>query len=166
MGEFHLDDPLLDRVWGVLEDAGTPVVLHAGSGPVGNGFTGPASTDARARRSTRGWRWCSRTWARRRWRTSWPWPRHYDNVRLDTTMVFTDFFPPYPRELLPRLADLGHKILLGTDFPTIPYPYAHQLEGLARLDLGDDWLRQVCWENGAALFGCRRRWQTSIGDVG
>jgi predicted TIM-barrel fold metal-dependent hydrolase len=68
-------------------------------------------------------------------------------------MVFTDFFPPYPRELLPRLADLGHKILLGTDFPTIPYAYAHQLEGLARLDLGDDWLRQVCWENGAALFG-------------
>ena len=28
-------------------------------------------------------------------------------------------------------------------FPTLPY---------ARLDLGDDWLRQVCWENGAALF--------------
>ena len=54
---------------------------------------------------------------------------------------------------LPRLADLGHKILLGTDFPTIPYPYAHQLESLARLELGDGWLRAVCWENGAALFG-------------
>ena len=36
VGEFHLDDPLLDAVWGTLADAGTPVVVHAGSGPVGN----------------------------------------------------------------------------------------------------------------------------------
>ena len=28
-----------------------------------------------------------------------------------------------------RLADLQPKVLLGSDFPTIPYPYAHQLEG-------------------------------------
>ena len=54
---------------------------------------------------------------------------------------------------MPRLVDLQHKVLLGTDFPTIPYPYAHQLEGLERLGLGDDWLRAVCWENGARLFG-------------
>ena len=47
-------------------------------------------------------------------------------------------------------------MLLGTDFPTIPYPYAHQLEGLARLDLGDDWLRAVCWDNGVGLFGLGR----------
>jgi predicted TIM-barrel fold metal-dependent hydrolase len=72
-------------------------------------------------------------------------------------MVFTDFFGmPYPDWLVPRLVDLQPKILLGTDFPTIPYPYVHQLEGLARLDLGDDWLRAVCWENGIALFGEQR----------
>ena len=78
-------------------------------------------------------------------------------MRLDTTMVFTDFFGRPTRDwLLPRLVDLQPKILLGTDFPTIPYPYAHQLEGLARLDLGDDWLRAVCWENGVGLFGAER----------
>jgi uncharacterized protein len=54
---------------------------------------------------------------------------------------------------VPRLADLQSKVLLGSDFPTIPYPYAHQLEALARLDLGDDWLRAVCWENGVEVFG-------------
>ena len=27
------------------------------------------------------------------------------------------------------------------------------LEGLARLGLGDDWLRAVCWENGVRLLG-------------
>jgi predicted TIM-barrel fold metal-dependent hydrolase len=72
-------------------------------------------------------------------------------------MAFTDFFEataPFPGDLLPRLRDLGlaGKVLLGSDFPTIPYPYAHQLEALARLDLGDDWLRAVCWSNARNLF--------------
>ena len=81
----------------------------------------------------------------------------YERVRLDTTMVFTDFFGvEYPDSLYPRLVDLQAKVLLGSDFPTIPYPYVHQLEGLARLDLGDDWLRAVCWENGVELFGLAR----------
>ena len=44
-------------------------------------------------------------------------------------------------------------MLLGSDFPNIPYPYAHQLEALERLDLGDDWLRAVCWDNAVRLFG-------------
>ncbi|GAA4379864.1 amidohydrolase family protein [Nocardioides caricicola] len=152
VGEFHVDDPLLDGVWGVLEDAGTPVVLHAGSGPVGNEFTGPASTERLLRRHPRlalvlahmGAPECAEFLAL---------AEQYDEVRLDTTMVFTDFFPAYPPDLVPRLRDVSHKILLGSDFPTIPYPYAHQFEGLARLDLGDDWLRAVCWENGARLFG-------------
>lgn len=156
VGEFHLDDPWLDGVWGQLEDAGTPVVVHAGSGPVGNEFTGPASTERLLRRHPRlrlvlahmGAPECAEFLAL---------AERYDEVRLDTTMVFTDFFPPYPDELVPRLRDLGlaGKILLGSDFPTIPYPYAHQLDGLARLDLGDDWLRAVCWESGRALFGVR-----------
>jgi predicted TIM-barrel fold metal-dependent hydrolase len=77
-------------------------------------------------------------------------------VHLDTTMAFTDFFEaaaPFPRDLLPRLADLGDRIVLGTDFPNIPYPYAHQLDSLDRLGLGDDWLRKVCWHNGRRLLG-------------
>ncbi|MBZ5737477.1 amidohydrolase family protein [Nocardioides mangrovi] len=154
VGEFHADDPLLDGVWGALEDAGTPIVVHAGSGPVGNEFTGPASTERLLRRFPRlrlviahmGAPECADFLAL---------AERYDEVRLDTTMVFTDFFPPYPDELVPRVRDLGlaGKVLLGSDFPTIPYPYAHQLEGLARLDLGDDWLRAVCWDNGHALLG-------------
>ena len=71
-------------------------------------------------------------------------------------MVFTDFFDveaPYPRALRERLLDLQPKVLLGSDFPTIPYPYAHQLAGLARLGLGEQWLRDVCWNNGVRIFG-------------
>jgi predicted TIM-barrel fold metal-dependent hydrolase len=80
----------------------------------------------------------------------------HQSVRLDTTMAFTDFFEEmaaFPRELLPRLAAVGDRVLLGSDFPNIPYPYAHQLEALERLGLGEDWLRRVCWSNAAELFG-------------
>ena len=76
----------------------------------------------------------------------------YERTHLDTTMVFTDFFDAggrYPAELLPRIAELQEKVLLGSDFPSIPYPYLDQLEGLARLELGDDWLA-------SGLLGQRR----------
>jgi len=155
VGEFHLDDPLLKDVWGTLEDSGTPVVVHAGSGPVGNAYTGPGAMERVLDRFPRLAVIVAHMGA----------PEYDDflalverfpNTCLDTTMVFTDFFEdaaPYPRELLPRLAALQDRILLGSDFPTIPYPYAHQLESLERLGLGEEWLRAVCWHNGARLFG-------------
>jgi uncharacterized protein len=82
----------------------------------------------------------------------------YERVTLDTTMIFTDFFDrlaPFPDAARPLARDLGlaGKVLLGSDFPNIPYPYARQLAGLARLGFGQAWLRAVCWENPVALFG-------------
>lgn len=152
VGEFHLDDPLLDPVWGLLAEAGTPVVVHAGSGPVGNAFTGPEPLRRVLARHPRlvaivahmGAPECAEFLEI---------AETHERVHLDTTMVFTDFFYPYPGELLGRVRDLGEKVLLGSDFPNIPYPYAEQLEGLAGLHLGDDWLRAVCWGNAARLFG-------------
>jgi len=41
VGDFDLNDPLLDDAWGRLAEAGTPVVVHASGGPVGNDHTGP-----------------------------------------------------------------------------------------------------------------------------
>ena len=79
----------------------------------------------------------------------------YERVHLDTTMIATDFterLMPFDRADLPRLAALRDKVLLGSDFPSIPYAYAHQLQALHRLDLGEDWLRAVLWHNGARLF--------------
>ena len=70
-------------------------------------------------------------------------------------MAATDFTnrlrhsPRLPRPP-PRSA---RPVVLGTDFPNIPYPYAHQFDALARLDLGDDWMRAVLWQNGARLLG-------------
>lgn len=154
VGAFDVRDPLLDGAWGVLAEAGTPVVLHAGSGPVPGEFTGPepvrellerhpALTLVIAHMGTP------------EYAAFLEMAEDFPRVHLDTTMAFTDFSEetaPYPRELLARLEELGDRILLGSDFPSIPYAYAHQLEALERLGLGDTWLRAVCWENGHRLF--------------
>ena len=156
VGGFDIRDALLDEVWGVLEDAGTPVVLHAGSGPVGTPYTGPGPVADLLREHPRLALVIAHLGA----------PEYaefldltatYERVHADTTMVFTPFFDrlgaAFPPDLVSRLRDLQPKILLGSDFPHIPYPYAEQLTALARLDLGDDWLRDVCWHNGVRLFG-------------
>jgi uncharacterized protein len=152
VGEFDLGDPHLDQVWGLLAEAGTPVVIHAGSGPVGNEFTGPDPLRRVLARHPRLAAIIAHLGAPE-FAEFLELAETHERVRLDTTMMFTDFFFPFPAELLPRLVDLGDKVLLGSDFPTIPYPYVHQLESLARLDLGDDWLRAVCWGNAARIFG-------------
>ncbi len=161
VGAFHVTDPLLDDAWGVVAEAGTPVVLHAGSGPIPTEHTGPGPVGQLLARHPRLQLVVAHMGAPE-YDEFLTLAERYEHVRLDTTMAFTDFFTemggPYPSDLLPRIADLGEKVLLGSDFPNIPYPYVHQLESLERVaarhpGLGDAWLRAVCWENGARLFG-------------
>jgi uncharacterized protein len=157
VGGFDPRDPLLDEVWGLLAEAGTPIVVHAGSGPVASGFTGPGPIGEVVTRHPRLSLIIAHAGAPE-YAEFFDLASRHPGVRLDTTMAFTDFFEemaPFPRSLRPRLRDLGlsGKVLLGSDFPTIPYPYGHQIEALERLDLGDDWMHRVCWQNACDLFG-------------
>jgi predicted TIM-barrel fold metal-dependent hydrolase len=156
VGGFDPRTAALDEVWGLLAEAGTPVVVHAGSSPVAAGFTGPGPIGAVLEKHPRLSMVIAHAGAPE-YADFLVLAEHFERVRLDTTMAFTDFLEaaaPFPRALRPRLRELGlgGKVLLGSDFPNIPYPYAHQLEALARLDLGDDWLRAVCWSNARNLF--------------
>jgi predicted TIM-barrel fold metal-dependent hydrolase len=155
VGGFDPRTAELDEVWGLLAASGTPIVVHAGSGPVPNRFTGPGPIGEVLARHPRLALVVAHAGAPE-YAGFLDLAERFDRVRLDTTMAFTDFFEsmaPYPPDMLPRLAALGDKVLLGSDFPNIPYPYAHQLEALERLGLGEDWLRAVCWDNGVRLFG-------------
>ncbi|QIK74094.1 amidohydrolase family protein [Nocardioides piscis] len=157
VGDFSPLDPLLDDVWGLVAEAGTPVVLHAGSGPVPAQHTGPGPVAELLARHPRLQLVIAHMGAPE-YADFLELAETHERVHLDTTMAFTDFFSEtggvFPADLLPRLRDLGlsGRVLLGSDFPNIPYPYLHQLESLERLDLGEAWLRAVCWENGAALL--------------
>jgi predicted TIM-barrel fold metal-dependent hydrolase len=156
VGAIDVRDPLLTETWGLLEDAGTTVVIHAGSGPVGTPYTGPEPV-ADLLRDFPGLGLVIAHLGAPEYAEFVTLAETYEHVRVDTTMVFTPFFDDlggaFPPDLLPRLRDLQPKVLLGSDFPNIPYSYSEQLAGLARLELGDDWLRDVCWGNGARLFG-------------
>ncbi|MEU4402685.1 amidohydrolase family protein [Micromonospora orduensis] len=159
VGGFAPTDPLLDPVWGMLADAAVPVVVHAGHAPVGTTHTGPDPFAALLARHPRLSAVVAHLGAPD-YLAFLDLAETYERVRLDTTMAFTPFFDrfvPFPADGLPRLRELGlaGKVLLGSDFPNIPYPYADQLTGLIRLDLGDDWLRAVCWDSAAALFDLR-----------
>jgi predicted TIM-barrel fold metal-dependent hydrolase len=157
VGGFDPREALLDEVWGLLADAGVPVVVHAGSGPVANGFTGPGPIGVVLARHPRLAMLTAHLGAPE-YAGFLDLASRYERVGLDTTMALTDFFEemaPFPAGRRGQLRELGlaGKVLLGSDFPNIPYPYAHQLEALARIGLGDDWLRAVCWQNAAGMFG-------------
>lgn len=161
VGAFTVTDPLLDASWGLIAETGTPVVLHAGSGPVATEHTGPAPVAALLARHPR-LRLVIAHAGAPEYAEFLALAETHERVALDTTMAFTPFFEEmggaYPTGLLPRLRDLGlgGKVHLGSDFPNIPYAYAEQLDALARLDLGDDWLRAVCWTNTEAMLGAGR----------
>jgi hypothetical protein len=158
VGGFHPGEEPLDPVWGRLADAGVPVVVHAGSGPVPHGHVGPGPFGAVLARHPR-LRAVIAHLGAPEYEQFLELAERYERVALDTTMAFTDFFDAlgasYPPALLPRLRDAGlaGKVLFGSDYPNLPYRYAHQLAALARLELGDDWLRAVCWDSPAALLG-------------
>ncbi|WP_375479181.1 amidohydrolase family protein [uncultured Jatrophihabitans sp.] len=155
VGGYDPRDPLLDPVWGQLAEAGTPVVVHCGSGPIPGRHTGPGPFGEVLERHPRLTAVIAHAGAPE-------YDAHLDllerfpNVCLDTTMVGTPYladFAPLPAAVIARYADLGDRIVLGSDFPNIPYAYAEQLAALDGWGLGDDWLRAVCWDNGARLLG-------------
>lgn len=155
VGAYDPRDPLLDGVWGQLADAGVPVVVHCGGGPVPGPFTGPGPFgEVLARHPT-----LTAVIAHLgmpEYTEFLALARRYPRVHLDTTMAFTDFteaMMAFPREELPALVELADRVVLGSDFPNTPHTFAHQIEALVRLDLGDDWLRGVLHDNGARLLG-------------
>ncbi|MGH3664602.1 MAG: amidohydrolase family protein [Egibacteraceae bacterium] len=155
VGGYDPRDPLLRPVWRRLAAAGAPVITHAGSGPNPGAHTGPgpigevlgAHPDLALVIAHMGMP---------EYEDFVELALRHERVMLDTTMAFTDFMDrlrPFPTPLLGVLAQHPDRVVLGSDFPNIPYAYAHQLAALARLGLGDDWLRAVCWTNGARLLG-------------
>ena len=153
VGDFAADDPLLEPVWGTLAESGTPIVIHAGSGPAPGAYTGPHSV-ARVLARHPDLRLVIAHLGATETADFMDLAEAYPNVLLDTTMAFVDFWDtPTDPAVVARLPGLRDRILFGTDFPNIPYAYAHQVEVLQRLDLGDDWMRDVLWNNADRILG-------------
>ena len=155
VGDFDPSDRLLDEAWGMLTDAGVPVVIHSGSGPLPGRHTGPGPIGAVLERHPRLTAVIAHAGAPD-YHEHLALVERYENTRLDTTMIGTPFMQrlaPVPADVLSRFRAMPDRIVLGADFPNIPYAYASQIQALIDWDFGDDWLRQVLWFNGARLMG-------------
>jgi uncharacterized protein len=155
VGRYDPNDPLLEGVWGLIEDAQVPVVIHCGSGPVAGEHTGPGPIRRLLHRYPR----------LRLIVAHMGMPEYAEfldicesaaDVRLDTTMAFTPFIDevmPFPPSHLHRLQQLGDRILFGSDFPNIPHGYADAMRWITELPgIDDEWLRRVFYRNAAMLF--------------
>ena len=162
VGGYDPRDPLLDPAWGLLAEAGIPVVAHCGDGPIPGRHTGIGIIGEVMDRHPRLPLVLAHAGLPEYDEALGLVARH-PAVRLDTTMVgtpFTEGFAPLPADWPARLADLAGegRVVLGTDYPNIPYGYWRQLEvirGWAAADgrLGEGFLRSVLHDAPAELLG-------------
>lgn len=160
VGGFDPRDPLLRPAWGLLAEAGVPAVVHCGNGPVPGAFTGldvfgevlaehPQLPVVLAHAGMPDFAGALDLVHR------------YEHVHIDTTMVGTAFSErtaPLPSDWPARLAGVADRVVFGSDFPNIPYPYAEQVAavaGWAAADerLGTAFLRSVLHDAPARLLG-------------
>ena len=142
-------------MWELLEQAQVPTIIHAGSGPAPGRFTGPAPV-AQVLRRHPDLKLIVAHMGLPEYREFLDLAMRFSGVHLDTTMVFTDFterLDPFPADALPDLLQIADKLLFGSDYPNIPYPYHHGIEAVVGLGLGDRWCRKVLHDNAARLFG-------------
>ncbi|MDN5796480.1 MAG: amidohydrolase [Intrasporangium sp.] len=155
VGDYDPSDPLLDPVWGQLQEAGIPTVIHCGSGPAPGRFTGPAPIRAVLQRFPR-LPLVIAHMGMPEYREFLDLAQSHRTVCLDTTMAFTAFvneMMPMPADQVRRLGGLGDRILFGSDFPNIPYPYLEAVEAVTGLGLDESWQRAVLHDNAVRLFG-------------
>jgi len=149
--------PLLAPAFEQIAAAGLPVVIHCGSAPDPGRFTRPE--------------YIRRLLAQHPGLTvivahmgAWDWTDYLElaathpTLYLDTTMVFVGFAAcdPAPAGLPERLEALSHKVLFGSDFPNIPYPLSHAVNGIGALPLSAEAKRRILYDNAAELFGLKR----------
>ena len=155
VGAFSPLDPQLDEAWKLIEDAGAPVVIHCGSGPHGGEFTGPEPIIELVDRHPNLVLVIAHM-GMPEYIEFAELARRAPHVYLDTTMVGTGYihqeFGDLPDGYLDTVAGLADKIVLGTDFPTIPYSYSHQIEVLHNWGLGEEWMQNVLWHNPQRLL--------------
>ncbi|WP_425353062.1 amidohydrolase family protein [Saccharomonospora piscinae] len=160
VGAYDPADEALDAVWGLLAEAGVPVVVHCGHGPLRGAHTGLDVFERVLRRHPRLVAVLAHA-GMPEYDLALSLVERYGRVYLDTTMVgvpFTEEFMPVPGDWPRRLAGIADRVVLGTDFPNIPYTYATQLRAVAAWaeadpELGEPFLRAVLHDTPARLLG-------------
>jgi hypothetical protein len=129
VGGFDPRSDLLDKAWGMLADAEVPAVVHCGHGPWPGAYTGLDVFAEVLERHPRLVAVLAHA-GMPDFAGAFELVRRFEGVHLDTTMVGVPFNGAdrlLPADWPARLVDLTDRVVLGTDFPNIPHPYAVQL---------------------------------------
>lgn len=154
VGRYDPRDGLLRPVWGLLQDAGVPVIIHASSSPA-SPYTGPDPV-AEVLASFPRLRLIFAHAGTPEIRGFVDLCRRFAECRLDLSMVFDTWLGRADGDaawLIRELRALGDKVLWGSDYPSIPHPVAHQVGMLLESGFEPGWLRRVFWLNASELFG-------------
>jgi hypothetical protein len=162
VGAYDPRSELLDPAWGLLAEAGVPVVVHCGHSPVPGEFTGLDVFGEVLRRHPRLLAVLAHAGSPE-FQPALDLVARYPRVHIDTTMVGIPFNwgdAMLPGDWPARLVDVADRVVLGTDFPNIPYEYATQLAaiaGWAAADdrLGEPFLRAVLFDTPSRLLALR-----------
>lgn len=74
----------------------------------------------------------------------------YDNLWLDTTMIFADYLPV---DDTPDLAQMrADRLIFGSDFPNLPYAWDREIQKLCSLNLARGRLSKLLHKNAAEFY--------------
>ena len=153
---FYPDDPRMLPVYERLVALDRVLVIHVGTAPHTNEFTGLARFERVLERFPR-LRASICHMGAFETRLALQLLDRYPHLHLDTTMAmstatlaYTGIDPAVVRDGdLVRYAD---RILFGSDFPNLPYPYEAERTGLWARDLPMDVYRRIFYENARGFF--------------
>jgi predicted TIM-barrel fold metal-dependent hydrolase len=134
------DDARLFPVYEMLAERGKPLVLHAGREPASEAYgfdchglcgIGPVRTVVER---FPGLRLVVPHLGQDQWREFFALCRDSPNLHLDTTMAVGGYLTE-DRPSVGEIAALSDRLLFGTDFPNLPYPWGRELAWLRALGL-------------------------------
>lgn len=140
VGRFHATDPRLTEVWRRLEDEDVPTVIHASAVygvEGGHEYCGPDAVRELLERHPR-LRLIVAHLGMPDFAGFLDLAQQAPELRFDTSAALLDGYFGHDLEpMVPQLRQLAEdrRLLFGSDFPTIPQPYAEQVSALSRLGL-------------------------------
>jgi len=154
---FHVDDPRLFPVYERLEASGRLLMLHVGTLPYRDTYTGVAGFEQLMERFPR-LRVCVAHMGCFEHRAFLALTERFEHLYLDTTMALAPGAAPFvgaepggiANATLERYQD---RILFGSDFPLLPYDYDEERRWAWDRGLGPEVCRKIFHDNAARFLG-------------
>ena len=152
---FNPADPRLEKVYALITEAGLPINVHTAGAPLEGPWTGPVHFENMLKMAPR----LTMIIAHMGGANHFEYFRHANDHPLyfDTAMVGVDYanFGVLPPDLCAHIAKHADRFLFGSDFPSIPYPWQHQVDVVKSWGLDAAGERKVFYENAERLYGLK-----------